>query len=105
MDAGSGGHKAAAAGDTRVSEKEPKGTAQRTSLSEKPQTAPLPGRRPAERSGRTKIVRKGDSVGSLLMEDHGRVSEDLIQAFKVLNPQIKDIHRLKEGEEIVLPKL
>jgi hypothetical protein len=38
------------------------------------------------------------------VDTNGRVDGDLIKAFRDLNPQIKNINRIREGEEIILPK-
>jgi general secretion pathway protein A len=52
-----------------------------------------------------RVVKKGDSVSRLLVDAYGRVDDDLLRTFKELNPQIKDINIIKQGEELVLPKL
>ncbi len=50
------------------------------------------------------VVKKGDSVSKLLMDAYGRVDDDLLRSFRELNPQITNINRIREGEELTLPK-
>ena len=51
------------------------------------------------------VVKRGDSVGKLLMDTYGRVDKELLKTFQDANPQITNIDKIKTGEEIVLPKL
>jgi len=51
------------------------------------------------------VVKRGDSVSKLLVNSFGRVDKELLKSFQEVNPQIKNINKIREGEEIVLPKL
>jgi hypothetical protein len=49
------------------------------------------------------VVKRGDSVYKVLLGVYGRVDEDMIKSFKILNPQVKNINRISVGETIILP--
>ncbi|SPF43078.1 hypothetical protein SBDP1_430073 [Syntrophobacter sp. SbD1] len=51
------------------------------------------------------VVKRGDSVSKLLMDAYGRVGDDLLRSFRELNPQITNINKIREGEELTLPKV
>ena len=52
---------------------------------------------------RVRIVKRGDSVFRLLFDVYGRFDEPLVKSFKDLNPQIRDLNRVKIGDEVLLP--
>ena len=57
----------------------------------------------AEPGSRVRIVKRGDSVFRLLFDVYGRFDEPLVKSFKDLNPQIRDLNRVKIGDEVLLP--
>lgn len=63
----------------------------------------------ASSSGRVRVVKKGDSLSSLVTEVYGvkdgRDMERLVDIVKKNNPSIRDIHMIVVGTEIVFPNI
>ncbi|MDR3570201.1 MAG: AAA family ATPase [Syntrophobacteraceae bacterium] len=51
------------------------------------------------------VVKRGDSLYKVLLGVYGRVDQDMIRSFKILNPQVKNINRISAGETIILPQV
>jgi general secretion pathway protein A len=49
------------------------------------------------------IVKKGDSVSKLLVDIYGRVDDEMLEAFKHLNPNVRNINKIEVGKKVFLP--
>ena len=54
-------------------------------------------------AGRKVIVREGDSLEKLAKSVYGRMDEGILNLLKKNNPDIKNINRLRVGQEIHFP--
>ncbi len=96
---------AATGNDKNVSETAPESTAVPAQPSVKPQMTPPVTEQEPKKTLPARVIKRGDSVSKLLMDTCGKVDDDLLRTVKDLNPQINDINVIREGEEIILPKL
>jgi general secretion pathway protein A len=60
---------------------------------------------PPEKPVPVHVVRRGESVGQLIMDANGRLDDELFKTFLKINPRITNINKIKEGEKVVLPKV
>jgi type II secretory pathway predicted ATPase ExeA len=58
-----------------------------------------------DRKGQHVVVSRGTTLSALVLETYGNYNILAIDLIKELNPQIKDINRIVEGEKIWLPPL
>jgi len=52
---------------------------------------------------RIATAREGDTLGTIILREFGRVNEQLLMAIQELNPEIEDLDRIVVGQKIRLP--